>query len=51
MEIKNEPKNLYIKNEVPVTDVQNIEQKLIEHIIDVCQKMGYILVEIKLEKL
>jgi hypothetical protein len=51
MEINNEPKNLHTKNEVPVTDVQNIEQKLIEHIIDVCQKMGYILVEIKLEKL
>jgi hypothetical protein len=50
MEINNEPKNLYIKNETPVTDVQNIEQKLIEHIIDVCQKNGYILVEIKLEK-
>jgi hypothetical protein len=50
MEINNEPKNLYVKNEIPVTDVQNIEQKLIEHIIDVCQKNGYILVEIKLEK-
>lgn len=50
MEINNEPKNLHTKNEVPVTDVQNIEQKLIEHIIDVCNKMGYVLIEIKIEK-
>ena len=51
MEINNEPKNLYIKNEVPVTDVQNIEQKLIEHIQQFCHENGYYVANIQIVKI
>jgi hypothetical protein len=51
MEINKENQILYIKNEPPTTDVQNIEQKMIEHIQQFCHKNGYVLVLIQIQKL